>query len=404
MRCVDPEPPRPLSNFIELIGSIATSIRHPRRRVSAVKFGLFHLFAVPQWTNAYDIIKNEFEQIKLGEKLGYNSIWLAEHNARPYGVLGDVTMGAAAVATCTSRIRIVTAVTRNPLHHPLQLAQNLAFVDNLSNGRLDWGVGKGYDQFEFETYGIPYAERDARWEDALIAVQKMWKSGRTGYQGRFHHCADGKFYPEPLQRPGPAIYLCVSKSDESVKVAAKRLWPVAFGQGPSWADARHKLELYAETASAAGYSDDAIREALSRCWQTKQIHVSHTTEQAIAEAEKPLMWFYDEIGNRAMFGFDTGDNPYEYYVKHGSVILGSKEKVLDELGAFAEQSGIQNVVCFFNVGGTPHGNVVSTMEIFASDIMPELNKIKSPFTYVGTTDAASGDGAPGGQPAVATVP
>ena len=108
-----------------------------------MKFGLFHLFAVPHWTNSHDIIRNEFDQIRLGEQLGYHSIWLAEHNGRPYGVLGDVAMGAAAVATCTTTIRIVTAVTRNPLHHPLALAQNLAFVDNLSNGRLDWGVGKG---------------------------------------------------------------------------------------------------------------------------------------------------------------------------------------------------------------------------------------------------------------------
>src|SRR5258708_20127454 len=130
MRCVDPEPARPLSSFIEPIGSIATSIRHPRRRVSAVKFGLFHLFAVPQWTNAYDIIKNEFEQIKLGEKLGYDSIWLAEHNARPYGVLGDVTMGAAAVATCTSRIRIVTAVPRHPLTNPRPHVRDFALAPN----------------------------------------------------------------------------------------------------------------------------------------------------------------------------------------------------------------------------------------------------------------------------------
>src|SRR5439155_8554984 len=135
----------------------------------------------------------------------------------------------------------------------------------------------------------------------------------------------------------------------------------------------HKLELYAETASGAGYSDEAIRETLSRCWQTKQIHISHTTEQAVAEAEKPLMWFYNEIGNRAMFGFDTGDSPYKYYVEHGSIMLGSKEKVLDQLASFAEGSGIQNVVCFFNCGGTPHGNVVSTMHTFAEELMPELN-------------------------------
>jgi alkanesulfonate monooxygenase SsuD/methylene tetrahydromethanopterin reductase-like flavin-dependent oxidoreductase (luciferase family) len=342
-----------------------------------MKFGLFHLFGVPEWTNAHDIIKNEFEQIRLGEQLGYDSIWLAEHNARPYGVLADVVMGSAAVATMTSTIRIVTAVTRNPLHHPLALAQNLAFVDNLSQGRLDWGVGKGYDPLEFETYGVPFAEREERWQETLDAVQQMWRTGRTGFDGKFHKCADAKFYPEPLQRPGPAIYLMVSKSDDSVKAAAKRLWPIALGQGPTWEDARHKLDVYAETASEAGYSDDAIRETLSRCWQTKQIHIAHTTEQAIEEAKQPLMWFFNERGNRAMFGFEPGDNPFEYYQNHGSVMLGSAQKVIEDLSNFAEYSGIQNVVCWFNCGGTPHGSVVRSMHQFVEEVAPELNRIQA---------------------------
>jgi alkanesulfonate monooxygenase SsuD/methylene tetrahydromethanopterin reductase-like flavin-dependent oxidoreductase (luciferase family) len=265
----------------------------------------------------------------------------------------------------------------------LTLAQNLAFVDQLSNGRLDWGIGKGYDSFEFTTYGVPFEEREERWEEVLDAVLTMWKTGRSGYEGKFTQCADAPMYLMPLQKPRPQVYLCVSKSDESVKVAARKLYPVAFGQGPSWSDARHKLELYAETASEAGYSDDAIRGALSRCAQTKHIHVGDTTEQAIEEARGPMSWFYSELGNRAMFGFDLGDNPFEYYLNHGGVILGSPEKVLNDLGEFAEQSGIQNVICFFNCGGAPYGSVVESMHRFAEHVMPALTPVETVDTIVG---------------------
>src|SRR5882762_1202641 len=128
-----------------------------------MKFSTFHLFAVPERSNEHDVLRAEFDEMRLAEQLGFYSVWLAEHNARPYGIVGDVATAAAAVAAATKRIRIVTGVTRLPMHHPLTLAQNLAFVDQISNGRLDWGIGKGYDSFEFTTYGIPFEEREERW-------------------------------------------------------------------------------------------------------------------------------------------------------------------------------------------------------------------------------------------------
>ena len=126
-----------------------------------MKFGTFNLHAVPPTVSPYDVIDQQFEQMIEAEKSGFHEIWLAEHNGRRYGMVGNVLAPAAALARSKSRIRIATAVTRLPLHHPVHLAEDLAYIDALSHGRLDFGVGKGYDKLEFDTYGVPF-DRAAR--------------------------------------------------------------------------------------------------------------------------------------------------------------------------------------------------------------------------------------------------
>ena len=337
-----------------------------------MKFGTFNLHAVPPTVSPYDVIDQQFEQMLEAEKCGFHEIWLAEHNGRRYGMVGNVLAPAAALARSTSRIRIATAVTRLPLHHPVHLAEDLAYIDALSHGRLDFGVGKGYDKLEFDTYGVPFDEREDRWEEAFYQVQNMWKTGSTALNGRFFTTGDGELLPPPLQRPVLPIYVMVSSSDSSVVWAAERLYPVALGSNPDWPDVKRKRQLYADTASQAGHDDAAIKEALDQFWQLKHVHVSSTTQRAIDEYRDGLLWYFDALQNRAMFGFSHDRKPYEYYVEHGSVLLGSSEKVLNLLGEYRDFTGMRNVICFFNIGHQPHAQVLNCIRQFGSEVAPKL--------------------------------
>ena len=139
-----------------------------------MNFGAFHLYSLPPWMSDSDVINQELEQACWLEELGFDEAWLAEHNAREYGIVGSLQVTAAALAARTKRIRIGAAVSRLPLHHPLHTAEDLALVDVISNGRFDLGFGKGYDPLEFETYGVDFEERDGRWEEALDIVLRIW--------------------------------------------------------------------------------------------------------------------------------------------------------------------------------------------------------------------------------------
>jgi len=316
-----------------------------------MKFGTFQLQSVPPWSNCYDVAQQHFEQMVEADTLGFHELWLAEHNARRYGMMGNVITLAAAIAAATKRIRIATAVSRIPLHHPLHLAEDLAYVDILSGGRLDWGVGKGYDALEFSTYGIDFETREERWNETLNAVRQIWETRRTKFDGKFYKLGDAELWPLPLQRPQLPTYIMVSGSERSLAWAAEHLLPVAMGTGPTPDQLRDRLNLYADTANAAGYSDDQISQVLANTWQLKPMHVSTTTERAIAEYRGGLEWYMGEKGNRAMFGFSEDKRPYDYYVQHRSVMIGSAEKIAEDLADYQRLSGVNNVICWFNMGG-----------------------------------------------------
>ncbi len=346
-----------------------------------MKFGTFHLYSMPESTTGYDVIQNHFQQALAAEELGFHEVWLAEHSARAYGFNGNTVLAAAAIAAATKRIRIATAVTRLPLHHPLHLAEDLAYVDNLSQGRLDWGIGKGYDQLEFGVYGVDFEEREERWQETYDAVRQMWDTGRTEFKGKFYNFDDAELLPLPLQSPSLPTYLMVSGSESSVVWAAERLLPIAIGSGPGWDDIRAKLELYANVADTAGYPRDLIEKTVANTWQLRQVHVAETTEQAIDEFREGLMWYMDSLSNRAMFGFARESKDYEYYLEHGALVVGSPEKVVEDLKEYSARTGINNVISWFSIGGQPQAQVLRGMQLFSEQVMPKLANL--------TTDALS---------------
>lgn len=337
-----------------------------------MKIASFHLFSQPPWKTDQEVVKDEIDQMVWMEELGFDQVWIGEHNARVYGIAGALQVVAAAVAGQTKRIRIGAAVTRTPLHHPLHVAEDLAMVDIISGGRFDWGIGKGYDHLEFQSYGVDFEEREGRWEEAIDIVLKAWTDGRICHEGKYWNIPETELFPKPVQKPRPPAYLMVSRSDSSAIYAAEHLYPMVLGQGPDWADAKHKLELYGETASKAGFTDADIKEALGRVYQMKQVHVAPTREQAAKEYERGLMWYFDVRRNREMYGFGGDSQPYEFYLDHPSVILGTPGEVEERIAAWRDHTGINNLICWFNCGGQQRDQVRSSMELFSAEVMPQL--------------------------------
>jgi alkanesulfonate monooxygenase SsuD/methylene tetrahydromethanopterin reductase-like flavin-dependent oxidoreductase (luciferase family) len=190
--------------------------------VTAVKFGIWHDFRNPeQWRVPWGQLYSEnLDQIALAESLGFESVWLSEHHVTDDGYLPSVFPMMAAIAERTTTIRIGTSVMLAPFQHPLRFAEDVAFVDQLSGGRVEMGLGLGYRDREFEVLGVPRSERGARTVQLIEAARRIW--------------ADCEVMPPPYQSPEPPLWF--GGATETAARRAARLGCHFMPGGPTVGD------------------------------------------------------------------------------------------------------------------------------------------------------------------------
>src|SRR5580658_5390833 len=179
-----------------------------------MEFGMFHQFPSLPGRSDAETFAEAFEQIDAAEQLGLDVMWLAELHFDPQrSVLSAPLSIASAVAARTRRIKIGIAVQVLPLVHPVRIAEEAATVDQISHGRLIFGVGRSGLPRGYDAYGVPYAESHARFPEALALIKRAWTETAFSYEGRFYSCRNVNLSPKPYQRPHPPIRVAASSLD-----------------------------------------------------------------------------------------------------------------------------------------------------------------------------------------------
>ena len=150
-----------------------------------MEFGTFLLMQSPSARSSSEIFSRGIEIAQAAEALGFRNIWLAEHHFSTYGYLSRPVQLATFIAAKTTRLRVGTAVIVVPLHHPLVIAEEIATLDLLAGGRVDIGLGRGYQHYEFERFGLELEGSRARWEEAVDVILKALDGGTFTYDGKY---------------------------------------------------------------------------------------------------------------------------------------------------------------------------------------------------------------------------
>lgn len=337
-------------------------------------FGLFFLNSVAPWKTDAEELRDGLEQIKVADQLGFHSAWIAEHNARKYGVVSSTSVYLAAAAAQTSNIMLGSAVSRLPLHHPLQVAEDMALVDVISNGRLYLGVGKGYDALEFEAYNLDFEERHERYLESLDILNTALTNETVTYSGKFYDIKDIPVYPRPVQPSGPPIFVMVSGNDASMVNAAKQGHSFVLG-GITNEDTKHKIDLYKRTALESGLSEEYVKNAVARSGKLLFCNVAETTEQAQKEYRKGLEWYMSERDNRPTFGviYRERNVDYERFLQSENTLVGSPEKVIEDIEKYKKETGLNNIILWMNIGGQPQEQVLKSMDLFSGKVLPHFS-------------------------------
>jgi alkanesulfonate monooxygenase SsuD/methylene tetrahydromethanopterin reductase-like flavin-dependent oxidoreductase (luciferase family) len=301
-----------------------------------MKFGVLQFFSWPERRIALaDVYERALQRIEIMDRSGYDAVWLAEHHFNSFSVCPSVHQMGTYVAARTQRLRIGTAVTLAAFYHPLRIAEEVALLDVLSGGRVNWGAGRGFDPTEFRIFGVKPEESAARFREAVDVVLGAWRQERLTHDGRFFHFEDVEVLPHPLQQPHPPVWVAAS-SEPALDWAAERGFTIMMDPHSPHAEIARKRELYRAKLEAAGHSIDGREIPMARL-----VAVAETEAQAEEVARRGAGWIVGSyMGNAPVAAFDpkglgASQDPVERYLQ-GVVVYGTPEKVVDELQRLGE--------------------------------------------------------------------
>jgi luciferase family oxidoreductase group 1 len=339
-----------------------------------IEFGTFLLLQSPTGRPPAEIFNRGVEIAQTADKLGYDSIWCAEHHFSTYGYLSRPLMFANHIASKTERIRVGSAVVVLPLHNPLIVAEEIATVDILSGGRLDVGLGRGYQPYEFQRLGHDLKESRARFEEGIDILLKAFSGKPFSYDGEFYKFGETHIFPTPIQDPHPPIFI-VGQSIESIEATVRRGFNVVSG---GFGVPIQRLREFRKGFDAMDV-DPAIKSKV-RVSTQRPVYVTNDESELPAIVEQARWNMRVTLSLRA--GLERVDHdgraiavpmdkePTDQELLDNFFVMGTPARVIEKLQELQDAMGITHFNASFWFGDLPQEKVLNSMELFAKEVMP----------------------------------
>jgi len=305
-----------------------------------MKVGVLQFFSWPERrVPLHTVYERALQRIVTMDDAGYDAVWLAEHHFTTYSVCPSVHLMALEAAHRTHRIRIGTAVSLAALYHPLRLAEEVALLDVLTGGRVNWGAGRGFERTEFEAFGVPLDETAPRFREAVEVVLAAWRNERLTFHGKYWHFDDVEVLPKPAQQPGPPTWVAATSPD-AVSWAASLGYEILMDPHASFAEIGAKYERYCEERATHGFGPPSDTP------MARLVAVAATDEEAREIARVGAAWTIGAYANAdgGAIGVPVGPNGFGADVESridgyvdDKIVWGSPARVRDELSRLAEQ-------------------------------------------------------------------
>jgi alkanesulfonate monooxygenase SsuD/methylene tetrahydromethanopterin reductase-like flavin-dependent oxidoreductase (luciferase family) len=345
-------------------------------------------------TTQAEAFAEAFALMETAETGGLDGVWLAErHFAAPGGPLDAFGAGipsiasaplvlASAIAARTRRVRIGIAVSVLPLSHPICLAEEAATVDQISQGRLDFGVGRSGFPRVYEGYGIPYEESRERFHECLEVIRQAWTEERFSYEGKYYTFHDVCVLPKPYQKPLPPIRIAATTRETFPQIGVMG-YPIFVGlRGFDVPQVAAQLHVYRQAWQAAGHRGHG--DVFLRI----PVYVAATPERAYAEPQASTMRSYQRLAAQfARTAGAAGTTAAEECLERAErlarvryddllrdrLAYGSPDMMVEKLHSLQETLGLAGIVIEPNVGGgIPRELVLQSVRLFAQEVAPRL--------------------------------
>ena len=336
-------------------------------------FGTFLLLQSPKAKSPEEVFARAVRLAQAADEMGFESIWCAEHHFSTYGYLSRPLMLATHLASQTKRIRVGSALVVLPLHHPLVVAEEIATADLLSGGRLDIGLGRGYQTYEFERLGISLGDSRARFDESVDVLLKAFEGKPFSYEGKYYHFGETTVFPTPVQKPHPPIWV-VGQSEESIVATVKRGFNLISG---GFGVPVERLRAFRQSLDAMDI-DPAVK-AKMRVSTQRPVYVTRDESELPAIVEE-ARWNMRvtlslrqglervEKGHAIAIPFDNEPDTDDLLDRY--FIMGTPETCIAKLHELRDAMKIDHFNANFWFGDLKEEQVLRSMKLFAEEVMP----------------------------------
>lgn len=366
------------------------------------RFGLLQLFESPEGRTEKQYFDENVELIEYADHVGLDEVWLAEHHFSDYGVMPSTQVFGAFAAARTRRIRIGTGVVVLSFHNPVRVAEEFAFIDQLSEGRLDFGVGRGYQPAEFRGYGIDMSTSRERFTECFEIIRRAWTEDELSFRGKFYEFDRIKVRPRPFQSPHPPLF-GASFNPDTIRHQGEQGLNLLFSpllSPPS------KVAEYRGALREGGHDPSTFRVG-----GLAFVYVDEDREKALHDFEDACMWYFRKFTKmvpakeypdtegyyRNLHGtlteflaaYDSGALSFRQIVEEGpfshAFLVGDPEYVRGKVEKLISAYGLTEVLCWTRLGGLDHRLVMQSMEKFVKRVVEPMRAATDAPTLTATT-------------------
>lgn len=342
-----------------------------------IRFSTNAGYGTPDSRPPAQVHRDAIELAVRAEELGYDSVSLSEHHFSDYVGVPNPAVVAAAIAARTERIRISINISVLPLHNPVTVAEDYALLDVISDGRVDFGCGRGYQPGEFKGHGVDLGDSRERLFEAIDIVRGLWSQDDFSYEGKHFSVDHLTLFPKPVQSPMP--FRVAGVSPESFEaIAALKLPLLCAPSITPLPKVKESLDRYRDALRAEGEDPTDYSITLPQ-W----VYIGKTDEESFEAPRHSMEWFQRRNSELMTAGIRPTDPGYSFYSKAQAnraafdyqhyfdqdvFLFCTAETAVERLRERIEYLGVSEVLCAFHASSIEE--TLENMERFATDVMP----------------------------------
>jgi alkanesulfonate monooxygenase SsuD/methylene tetrahydromethanopterin reductase-like flavin-dependent oxidoreductase (luciferase family) len=335
-----------------------------------MKFGLIISKQHPPGVSMVERFREHIEQVRVARDAGFDLIVMGQHYlSTPFQEIQTLP-SLARLAAEAGTMRVGATVLLLPLLNPVDVAEQVATLDVISEGRFIFGAGLGYREQEYEAFGVQGKERVPRFVESLEVIKRLWTEDEVNHRGRFFHLTKAHLALKPVQKPHPPIWFAAN-NDAAVERSARMADAWIINPHATLAVLRQQMALYRAALQAAGKPFPAELPII------KELYVAPDRGTAIRDCRPFLEAKYKAYGawgqDKALPDGESFDVAFEELVKD-RFIIGDPEDAIRELRRYAEALGVTSFIFRIQWPGMEQAKVLRTIDLLAERVMPAFSR------------------------------